>query len=58
MVSVAAGVAAGSVSLLGFGIESFLEVISGAAALWRVHAELDRKCSVILSITHNSGVLS
>ncbi|GAC1655064.1 MAG: cation transporter [Acidobacteriaceae bacterium] len=41
MVSIAAGAIAGSVSLLGFGLDSMIEVISGAAALWRVQAESD-----------------
>lgn len=39
IVSVAAAVAAGSVALLGFGIDSFVETISGAILVWRLHAE-------------------
>ena len=35
LVSVAAGGFAGSISLVGFGIDSFIEVASGSAVLWR-----------------------
>jgi len=38
-VSVAAAVAAGSVALLGFGIDSFVETASGAILIWRLRAE-------------------
>lgn len=41
MVAIVAGVIAGSVSLVGFGIDSAIEVTSGAALLWRMNAELD-----------------
>jgi divalent metal cation (Fe/Co/Zn/Cd) transporter len=41
VVSVAAGLVAGSVSLTGFGIDSFIEVVSGAAILWRVARDVD-----------------
>lgn len=36
LVAVAAGAFAGSISLVGFGVDSFIEVASGAAVLWRV----------------------
>src|ERR1700674_1463082 len=36
LVAVVAGALAGSISLLGFGIDSFIEVTSGAALLWRM----------------------
>jgi divalent metal cation (Fe/Co/Zn/Cd) transporter len=36
IVAVAAGIVSGSVSLVGFGVDSFIEVISGAALLWRM----------------------
>ena len=39
VVAVAAAVAVGSVALLGFGIDSFVETISGAVILWRIVAE-------------------
>jgi len=38
-VSVAAAVAAGSVALLGFGIDSFVETTSGVILIWRLRAE-------------------
>jgi divalent metal cation (Fe/Co/Zn/Cd) transporter len=37
-VSVAAGVAAGSVALVGFGVDSLVETSSGLVLLWRLHA--------------------
>ena len=37
LVSIVAGVIAGSVSLIGFGLDSIIEVTSGAALLWRLH---------------------
>ena len=45
LIAVAAGIIAGSVSLIGFGVDSFIEVTSGAALLWRmsVDAEEDRR---------------
>ena len=43
--AVAAGVLAGSISLISFGLDSFIEVTSGAAALWRISTEsnIERK---------------
>lgn len=45
LVAVVAGAFAGSISLVGFGIDSFIEVTSGAALLWRmsVDADLERR---------------
>src|SRR5260221_2558338 len=45
VVAVAAGGIAGSISLVGFGIDSFIEVTSGSVLLWRmsVDAELQRR---------------
>lgn len=40
-VAVASGAMAGSISLVGFGIDSFIEVTSGAALLWRMSADAD-----------------
>lgn len=40
VVSVGAGLLAGSVALVGFGFDSFIESASGGALLWRLH--LDR----------------
>jgi divalent metal cation (Fe/Co/Zn/Cd) transporter len=39
VVAVAAAVAAGSVALLGFGVDSFIESLSGAVLIWRLTAE-------------------
>ena len=38
-VSVIAALAAGSVALLGFGMDSFVETLSGAILIWRLRAE-------------------
>jgi divalent metal cation (Fe/Co/Zn/Cd) transporter len=40
IVAIAAGVTAGSVALTGFGIDSVIEVTSGALLWWRLRAEL------------------
>jgi len=39
LVAVVAGVVAGSISLVGFGIDSFIEVTSGATLLWRMSVD-------------------
>ena len=41
LVSIVAGLIAGSVSLIGFGLDSAIEVASGTALLWRLHHDLD-----------------
>jgi len=41
LVAVITGVAAGSISLLGFGMDSFIEVTSGATLLWRMSVDAD-----------------
>jgi divalent metal cation (Fe/Co/Zn/Cd) transporter len=41
LVSIVAGMIAGSVSLVGFGLDSLIEVTSGAALLWRLHHDID-----------------
>jgi divalent metal cation (Fe/Co/Zn/Cd) transporter len=38
-VAVASGLVVGSISLVGFGIDSLIEVTSGAAVLWRMHMD-------------------
>jgi divalent metal cation (Fe/Co/Zn/Cd) transporter len=45
LVAIVAGAIAGSISLVGFGIDSSIEVISGSALLWRmsVDAEVHRR---------------
>src|SRR5438270_5118463 len=41
LIAVAAGVLAGSISLVGFGVDSFIEVTSGSAVLWRMAMDAD-----------------
>ena len=45
LVGIGAGLMAGSISLIGFGIDSFIEVTSGATLLWRMShdADLERR---------------
>lgn len=39
IISIAAGLIAGSIALVGFGLDSLIEVSSGAALLWRLHMD-------------------
>jgi divalent metal cation (Fe/Co/Zn/Cd) transporter len=41
IVAIAAGLAAGSVALVGFGVDSVIEVTASGAAQWRLRADLD-----------------
>jgi divalent metal cation (Fe/Co/Zn/Cd) transporter len=41
LVAVTAGAVAGSISLVGFGIDSFIEVTSGSVLLWRISVDSD-----------------
>ena len=41
IVAIVAGAIAGSISLVGFGVDSVIEVASGGASLWRLHADVD-----------------
>ena len=41
LASIVAGAMAGSISLIGFGLDSLIEVTSGAALLWRLHHDLN-----------------
>ena len=41
IVAVVSGTIAGSISLLGFGFDSFIEVTSGTALLWRMSVDAD-----------------
>src|SRR5258706_10644047 len=43
IVAIIAGTMAGSISLMGFGIDSFIEVLSGSALLWRMTVDADVK---------------
>jgi divalent metal cation (Fe/Co/Zn/Cd) transporter len=39
LVAVTAGFIAGSVALVGFGVDSAIESVSGSVLLWRLHAQ-------------------
>jgi divalent metal cation (Fe/Co/Zn/Cd) transporter len=39
VVAITSGVVSGSIALMGFGIDSFIETFSGGILLWRLHAE-------------------
>jgi divalent metal cation (Fe/Co/Zn/Cd) transporter len=39
VISLAAGIAAGSLSLVGFGVDSLVELASGMAVLWRMNVD-------------------
>ena len=41
--AIAIGAIAGSISLVGFGLDSFIEVMSGAALLWRMSVDADEE---------------
>ena len=41
ILSITAGLLAGSIALVGFGIDSLIELTAGAAALWRLRADVD-----------------
>src|SRR5215469_241629 len=53
LVAVIAGAIAGSISLVGFGTDSFIEVTSDTALLWRMAADADaesRECKERLNL--------
>jgi divalent metal cation (Fe/Co/Zn/Cd) transporter len=43
LVALMAGALAGSISLVGFGIDSFIEVTSGATLLWRMTVDAEEQ---------------
>ena len=43
LIAIVAGLIAGSIALVGFGFDSVIEVTSGAALLWRLHADIDEE---------------
>src|SRR5215813_8620611 len=43
LIAVGAGGLAGSISLIGFGVDSFIEVSSGVALLWRMAVDADER---------------
>ena len=48
LLSVGAGVLAGSIALVGFGVDSFIEVTASAAAIWRLQADADARRRAIV----------
>lgn len=42
-IAIFAGLFAGSIALVGFGFDSVIEVTSGAALLWRLHADINEE---------------
>jgi divalent metal cation (Fe/Co/Zn/Cd) transporter len=43
LVALASGTAAGSIALIGFGLDSLIEVSSGGILLWRLHSDHDEQ---------------
>lgn len=43
LIAIGAGLVAGSIALVGFGLDSIIEVSSGAAVLWRLHMDAPEK---------------
>lgn len=43
LIAIVAGFIAGSIALIGFGFDSVIEVTSGTALLWRLHADVDEE---------------
>jgi len=43
VVALVSGAVAGSIALIGFGLDSLIEVSSGAVLLWRLHADQDEE---------------
>lgn len=43
VIAILAGALAGSIALVGFGLDSFIEVSSGVALLWRLHHDRDER---------------
>src|SRR5215216_964694 len=41
LIAIVIGLLAGSIALVGFGFDSIIEVTSGTALLWRLHADVD-----------------
>lgn len=43
VIAIVAGLFAGSIALVGFGVDSVIEVTSGLALLWRLHRDVDEE---------------
>lgn len=59
IIAVGAGLVAGSVALVGFGIDSFIESLSGGALLWRLRSDEDpeRREQIALKLVGGSFLL-
>lgn len=55
VVSLIAGIVAGSISLLGFGMDSLIEVVSATALLWRLRSHLQAEQSERLTLKIVAG---
>jgi hypothetical protein len=55
IVSLAAGIVARSVALVGFGVDSGIEVTASVAALWRLRADFDPvRRELVERVTHRA----
>ena len=43
LVALVSGTVAGSIALVGFGLDSLIEVSSGGILLWRLHSDRDQR---------------
>lgn len=41
LIAIGAGIAAGSIALVGFGVDSVIELVASVAAIWRLRADVD-----------------
>lgn len=57
IISIAAGSSSGSISLLGFGLDSLIEVCSGGAVLWRLRRGTGDHCADRQSLRVVGGLL-
>ena len=48
VIALVAGILAGSIALVGFGLDSVVEVTSGAALLWRLRGDTERREAIAL----------
>ena len=55
VVAVTAGVAASSVALLGFGLDSFVEVSSALVVIWQFRSRVPENRERLAALRHPSG---
>ena len=56
LIAIVAGVFAGSIALVGFGVDSGIEMVSGASLVWRLKSDSDRSEAISLRIVGLSFV--